>query len=843
MSIRSACNKASRHERSFILVITLIFIWLLSILCAGFLAETRLFHISSRSIRNHSEAEWLAQSCMACAQAQIFKSLSNSAGNPIYWDVAPSGIHPALVTSTNQGVAVAAFLSHSSDRYTSERDGTNIVDLNATHLLFPQDITCPAPWIYLRDSTNRVIGRFAYMVLDEQACLNPQIHGAVTPRKYGVDVGEIPLVGPHVLTTNEMAGVTQQKDLLLTPRQMGLVLTSNRLDSLQHLFATYTSRDYDIIPPPYPDAGRPKYNINYLATNPVFGATASARAANIASIIDRNLPRFKERDSSFAAAGQFNQYLDRLAANIVDYIDDDASPTITVTGEPAGRDLFPGMVALAEKYNWSDLSGSGPFRCTLENQCFVQIWNPYDTVVTGKARLRVIHRQEIECGDALVTRLRDYDETLSTSITLQPNEMRAVAFGPEKQILVCPTVDPSKRSSDRPTWSSTISGDHPAFEFYWNNELVDLNRRSPAFTPGSSGLPKASPGTFIRLRGPSRWSVCFIPTYLGSRGVYRSVGDPRFTPFCNYDWSEMSIQYSSNAWWNGCQQNVSPRWQNLAVSWADRDFVKINPNQGSAAGDNEKTPDQAGSTYNPAYDGNHAPAHIRNGPMLSIGELGHIFDPAQVDDLGEATWGGTPPSPFVCGGGRTLRIGQPEFPYWDKEGLRAMQLLDLFTTNPLDENGFPKKIGRININTASHEVLEALFQDVAVTGDPEIGSCTNLAEVMADTVIKHRPFFRLSDLHWIAEDFCRADHFNPALGSGNPALVLDRVREELFTRICPLITVQSFSFHLYGIGESFSPSGHPAGRARVETSIALVPQRHGTNIIFNPTITYFRSSP
>jgi len=78
---------------------------------------------------------------------------------------------------------------------------------------------------------------------------------------------------------------------------------------------------------------------------------------------------------------------------------------------------------------------------------------------------------------------------------------------------------------------------------------------------------------------------------------------------------------------------------------------------------------------------------IRKGPMNAIGELGNIYDPVQADDAGEAPKAGGKgrENVFCCGGGRTLRFGQPEFHAanpksdWDVPGKRALDLIDLFT--------------------------------------------------------------------------------------------------------------------------------------------------------------------
>jgi hypothetical protein len=89
-----------------------------------------------------------------------------------------------------------------------------------------------------------------------------------------------------------------------------------------------------------------------------------------------------------------------------------------------------------------------------------------------------------------------------------------------------------------------------------------------------------------------------------------------------------------------------------------------------------QTPSQVASTYDFVNDAAAAPAFLANRAMLSIGELGHIFDPAQAaDDLSAPI--SSEGNNKISGGGRTLRIGQPEFrsettDTWDTNGRRAI---------------------------------------------------------------------------------------------------------------------------------------------------------------------------
>ncbi|NJK91604.1 MAG: hypothetical protein HC904_07140 [Blastochloris sp.] len=256
------------------------------------------------------------------------------------------------------------------------------------------------------------------------------------------------------------------------------------------------------------------------------------------------------------------------------------------------------------------------------------------------------------------------------------------------------------------------------------------------------------------------YQVASLPTF----SHLRTVGDPRFTYLSNYDWGSTisgDSTYGSSTYWKGRNRDAEPYNQNFVNTWAARDYVRANPVLGATPGGITSPPDSTSSPYIETIEAKNAPLYIRNSTMLSIAELGNIFDPIQSDNTGAAPSGGSPSSIFVAGGGRSLRIGQPEFTYLNTTGRRAMELLDLFTVNPaLAASDFPKYFGRININTAGPEVLQALFYNIEIKSDEgfhqndpaKISKLTEAkAKLLADAIIKNRQdngyYTKLSDLY------------------------------------------------------------------------------------------------
>ncbi len=720
-----------------------------------------------------------------------------------------------------------------------------------------------APMEDLSDGNGDVSSRYAFQILDEQARLNPRLHRGEV-RQWGASTAEIPLslgvipeTAEPLLTAAELATLGSILPLIPTPGSMGQAFsTTQRFAERKHLFGLYTQPNEDVIPHGYADAGLPKYNINDLAVNPVHGATATLRAEKIATLIDRNLPQFKNRDPSFATAGVPNEaikYVNRLAASIVDYIDSDDLVTSVNGSEPAGKELAPLVVGAAENFQWlSKGNAANNFTSSFQSRYYLQLWNPYTQNVTGSVRLEILERPPLKIGSAIERNLSDYNQTVN-NVTLRPNEFVVVEFSAANESNYISIVDPESSSANRPRWEQTSSTNilrapHPYFKMYWNGQLADMNRRPPEIAnvgsyPSTSGLPKGVVSTTPSNMNSisivrNRWSVHFIQKPAISGQGNRRVPEPRINYLSNFDWTEWVNTSYANGRWGGSQDHSSTT-QDFITLMALRDPIPRNPNLGASSSNISQTPSQiaAGSGYSETVHGRNAPFYIRNAEMESIGELGHIFDPSQAADNGESSPTSISAGPFSSGGGRTLRIGQPEFQFedpvnWNVEGRRAIQLIDLFTTRTADAvTGYPQQTGLININTAEREVLMALFQNIEVSSDAGVtAGRINAAKaaVLADAIIDNRPYYRLSDLHNALETFVRSDTYEPKLGAGpnaDPALVMDRAREELFTKMISLVTVQSRTFRIYsaGVAVDGGPSKRVRARAFSEAVVELIP--------------------
>ena len=731
----------------------------------------------------------------------------------------------------------------------------------------------PAPWQPLADSSGVVVARYAYVMLDESACLNPLLHtdrGRKDPDSWHGGPEDLPMTNAsESLLSHEEAASLRHIALALPTVDSWEQAFSDR-NRFRHV-EPFLTRDPcllpDIIPAGYPEKGLPKYNLNDLATNPAWGTTGWDRATNLAAVIDHNLPEFKSRDPSLKGAERI-LYLQRLACSIVDYISPGGGPTGPSQDMPLGRDLIPYVTQIAE---CSTLTSIASNSATIESRYFVELWNPTTSEIpaAGGADLVISNRALVSFGDGIVTPFETYSGHVNQTPSLGPNEFVVVAFPPQTQTWNSPT--PAKLTTNPfPQWGNGPQGNgdtlrHYSFALSWNGRVADRTH------PGGmcQGDPPGGLMHFGKTLSNSlpAWQCMIVPTQSSGSGEeqedagealapgrYRAVGDPRQNLFTSYIWGKPYTNYSGNTHWKGVNPAgiassggiMDPR-----DTWGARDPVPVNPPTGVRPSSTTQTPDLIPSPYIRGRDGILAPSLIRKGPMRSLGELGNIYDPAQADDAGEAPkCGGTGRrNIFGSGGGRTLRFGQPEFHFpdrklnWDIPGKRGLDLADIFTvsdegrkpgaSHPASNAGIP---GRIDVNTAPREVLTALFTGVAVTSDRRFTNSIirpSAAEHLAGLIEENRPFNRLSELGILTTNLVNAESYLPSLsrnipGSSPPSAdVFDRAREEAFSRIIGHCCLQSRTYRVVAVGESLDPGGHPLSRAVTEGIIRLRPDDRG----------------
>jgi hypothetical protein len=893
------------RKKASALVTTLFVVVVLSTIIVAFLASMSIERRIAKSMQSKYQADLAAEAGANMISQAIAESIGTNAGFLVLSTNIQSSLHPVfyiqtggnssasnvlplisgnltnyLSTRTSAPAALTNYLAQATNTNSSNAINVNKMSGGFRILANSGPTNFNAPWIFFTNSTGNTNMRVAFFVIDEQSKLNLAQHGWSTNTNrsgWSNAPALVPISIPgntNLLNTNSafaFASATNKEPWIRNYAQ----IFPDRADfeAKKHLYTYVTGPSQDFISrgftntngtfSNYAQANLPKWNINDRATNTNFGGTAAIRASNIATIINTNLPNFGKRDIAMSngLGGNYFRYLERIAASIVDYIDSDAEVTVLADasplGEPAGKELAPLITCIAEKYNWVSETGAGTsWTNQITQTVFVQVWNPYQTNISGNLTFELSSFRPINMPGAILSNMAT--NTGTSAIALRPNEFKVYQLGIATNTVVT-TAQASANTANYPKMTNSQSANilsplHSRFEAKWNGILFDRtpNLATNFFDILAPGLHKANIGgstTLISLNGvTNRYSINYPsigsdPSSLTTPG-YRAVADPRQNFIAAYNW-ESSSQANAGVLWNG-RNNLAISTgapQDYSTTWAARDFMRASPTLGTFINLNTSTPTNASSPWTSA-NATNAPFYLRNGKMESIGELGNIYDPAQLNDVGFSTSAGSPTSWYASGGGRTLRLGISEFDYpntntpptgtaerlapnWNSPGYRSTHLLDLFTVSQTNSNGVPTNAPKININTASQDVLTALFYNLSQNADLAFTNSiltANAASNLASLVISNRPFYNLSDFYKITPQLLNPANYSPTLGNStttNIAAINDAGREQLLAAIIELVDTQSRNFKVISIGQAIDQGGKVLAEAVQESIITL----------------------
>lgn len=683
--------------------------------------------------------------------------------------------------------------------------------------------------------------RYAYWIEDLSARLDGRLAGS-EPRALGLATDEIPLFSFFGESPGDQESTLISNRENLRTSGSSRSLLGDEVSASIEPYIYYGFPPFDpAVPKPaklipqgfgYSSAGQPAPDLNEFVTD--------ASVSNISEHIRNNLGDFE-----FTRQGGLttqDNYLDTLAASIIDYADSDSDPTKGSTYR--GIDSYPFVTQITDRYKVLAPPSGNPSLIRVRVQTFVELWNPSNQTIVGRVKLENVNNVGVAAGGPRMMSTR----TLRTNpvlapITLAPNEHKVLEMfndGTTGQPVVyewqsgVPTAPPY-------TLSGSFSNNYVLF---WNNEAVDTARLSP-------GLKRANGNPSIRDSETNAYASGNCPELEPSEGVF---GDPRSSWYLTRQ--IRALNYEENTCWGG-RNILSNINKPMLVSpdpaypsqpgWPDRG---ANSPLGSKPGSRGNIPAEDGirnattqamiRAY-PSNQPNMAPARISNlGFYESLSELGNIYDPAQWVDVDNPTGA----ADSEAGGGITLAIGRPEFSRFDQEGKRAAQLLDLFSLNPVSASSTVVQYRKVNINTASREVLRALMAGVVLEGDLNLSAnlsppqADKIGDLFADAVIGTRrisPLRGISDLNTIRVDGTGEYFFGnrevyPA-DKRPPNSWSDAGREELFSKVVNLIKFHSNVFRILVEGQAVSPRGGVVGRSRREFHVSVEPARNADGTV------------
>jgi hypothetical protein len=319
-------------------------------------------------------------------------------------------------------------------------------------------------------------------------------------------------------------------------------------------------------------------------------------------------------------------------------------------------------------------------------------------------------------------------------------------------------------------------------------------------------------------------------------------GDPRASWYITDPWP--TANYVTSSYWGG------PTPQFLPVTWPDSGHNPPSPGK-TPTGIGQFPDDVAKAAPTPdPTKGVSRLSTSSTGNLVSMADLGNVWDPAQLSYEVTDPGGALPDIPSSAtgssrgGGGHTLAIGRPEFSKFDQNGLRAWQLLDVFSAN--GSSLTTSTAGLVNLNTASRDVLRALAAGILQNRDTILQPASlqnnlyppsvNLqADLFADAVINSRPLLSTSALSAIRVTPPGGAQPEPFFGNPHqysnqtaPTEWNDAGREELFAKILDLATTRSRNFRVFVTGQSLDKDGRILSTVTKVYQVFVKPKRNPT---------------
>jgi type II secretory pathway pseudopilin PulG len=795
---------AGRKNAGIALVVTLIILVLLAAMAVALLQTSSLERGTSKAVADKAKADLIAQTAVNAAIARLvdnittypdsattWETINGDPGTVIYYRTgtpeqgagSPMNVLPLISGATSQTVA-----NKGNSLGGSALDDQNSYDLN--HARFSGDthgwIGAPPGaagrpsyrglWINLTDSDSKVTGRYAYWMEDESFKANANYMGS-TPRgssTLGDNPNQVPFQGilkavlagnPDSITLNTVAAsVTSYRgqfpsSFFYNFRDINQVSGESTLADNAKFEATIFSGTSNLS-----RSGTKRVDLNKVVFSSTDPVEIRKQLDEIINSITYHLPNFAQRFyrtgtdknsldvPSTGTPSHQTIYLNKVAANIRDYIDTDSQPTIvnndsglTINIGAAPTHSLPGggasgtneviaigkeavpmmqeyMLRVKQDVFSNRLGTSATYKLEIDH--YIEVWNLTDKDITVASLgpnpfLRIANQFGWDAGGAT-----DIPESPSRDFSI-PLNVFTNSGGAQ---LSFPAGTATVLTTDPTPLPSTFPG-------------VDASRvfHPPAGTPADSyrvyqGVTQKKSGSNLRIdsipRPVNSSNAADLETELiigNDNGVLESFGAPAVYYITanvddgssNADSTRSDItQYyfrasslKGNALGATPSQVGDPRTNNeqlsVTTSTANDDQT---PYKLEAWNSPSQIPNTTFTALNSNYvnptlwtdyaknvaDAAHAPAVIANGPLTSIGQLGDVFDPVRSIGVSGNIL-------YSRGGGRTLKIGQPD-DLWDGNSnsasreWTAWRLTDVFATTDAVQLD-----GRININGVNRD--------------------------------------------------------------------------------------------------------------------------------------------
>ena len=760
---------------------------------------------------------------------------------------------------------------------------------------------------------NPAIARYAFWAEDESFRVNINRAGA-NPRGNntpGTNPAEIALQGALSGNNAILAqGVTNLQVALRsnipTPATMGLANPSNNYTNNRFVVSVHSSGLN------LSRGGTLRLNLNQVVTSSTDATTIRSQLDRVlAGITNANtnaapsntaaMPNFGQRfyraspissnslNSITVPTNEAASYLEKVAANIHDYIDTDSQPTIVnqnfsirtnsspineFDGNSDIRAIGKEPLPLLTEYGlrvvrtrWDPVGAGADYEFFVYH--YLEFWNPTTNSISltnpalANATLDIYNMYNFDVGGTgtrfIQIGINDPSGPVALPRVLNiplTNFSGLVSF-PANSFTVL-TTDSTPVSPANVTF---IANNYSLR--YFGRSVTNQIRAQVGSSFGRAGTTSTDYDLRFRLYNSSGLLDSFaalatVPT-IGAPPLRISAGFTQDIMYC-------SLRGNTNSGYTGRsgdprslnEQQVVLKYGTGSDSDQTRFYNSSFNSFGALNGTTAYVFPTNWSDWSPAAPVGAALAPYRhlNSNLPTIGFLGDVYDPAFMSETSSSTL-----ISRKRGGGRTLKIGQSDFwntslnpnAVWDgsetstSRNWTSWRLADVFSVT--NSTNLP---GVININGALRDngaALQALVFGLIYESSPSGAQATsgrNLNVANFVTAVRNhlaggtvdtnpsndRLFWERGQLGELADSQNRPLLSSPLNTLAGVALstTKDRGREELVRRMMELITTKGNVYTIYAIGQSLNPrTGHPVATQKMKRTFRIDPT-------FNPAL-------
>ena len=578
-------SQLARSKRGFALVVTLVMVALMAVIAVGVFTSVSVERATAASYNNRYQAELAVQNGLQAAAktlaatptgtssitgtdtflvvradgpadangnkaAYYYLSQPSTGSSPTitYYPLFSASTDPSTPTSQTTTIdltapfapAVPTPAPPANSAASDSTSAWNAAGTQRLPTLYPWGQPSPSPsgpsvkWVEMRDPQNASgpYTRYAYWAEDLDGYLDASQVGG-QPRTSGTSPKEIamwtvfnptPQTDPN--TTAATTLINSRPLLFTVPTVQQIAATTPDLagPNLAVRLGIDTA-EQNLVPLGYGygSAGAPKTNLN-----PLSGLKGNI-PAKFATPLSAALPNFVNRTAVTSGgrghSGTVN-YLNNIAANIIDYASPQNAPTDFMPNgnqnPPSARGVgaYPFVVSLYDLNNWVyayQPSPTSTWHVVIEVQNYVQIWNPHNLPLTGALTIHYQNSDQVTVNGNLDTLNPPPDAT----IIFRDTDTDPTNPDPDKPVITSPLAEIGNVGVAF-NYQITATNGANQYRRIKPNEYRVVVLPAPGSAPldisgyGASGLP---PGLTLKRNGQGAGVISGSPNQAGTYNV------------------------------------------------------------------------------------------------------------------------------------------------------------------------------------------------------------------------------------------------------------------------------------------------------------------------------------